>query len=62
MVGAIMASDAGASALKVSPPVVVSTAWKFGLDMPHAVMTLTAVYTVLQITFLLYDRFFKKKD
>jgi hypothetical protein len=61
MVGAIFASDAVASAVKVTPPVAITATWKFGMiDWGQVALILTVAYTALQIAFLLYDRLGRK--
>lgn len=44
------------SAIKSAPPVSVTAAWIAGIDLPHVVMALTALYTALQIIFLIRDK------
>lgn len=55
-----MTNDIAASAVKAIPSVTVSSAWLAGFDMPHVVMTLTAIYTALQIAHFVY-RLVKKE-
>lgn len=63
MVGAILTSDAVASAVKVTPPVAVTATWKFGvIDWGQAALVLTVVYTSLQIAFLVWDRLGKRRN
>lgn len=49
-----MTNDIAASAVKAIPSVTVSSAWLAGFDMPHVVMTLTAIYTAMQILHFVY--------
>lgn len=49
-----MTNDIAASAVKAIPSVTVSSAWLAGFDMPHVVMTLTAIYTAMQILHFIY--------
>jgi hypothetical protein len=61
MVGAFLTGEAAASAVKATPPVLVSVGFLKGVDWSHTVLVLTAAYTSLQIVFLLWDRYRKLK-
>lgn len=43
-------------AAKAGPPVTVGGLTVYGVDLPTVVLLLTAVYTALQIIFLLRDK------
>lgn len=49
-----------ASAAKTAPPLSITAAWLAGIDLPHVVMGLTAVYTGLQIIWFIYEKVVKK--
>jgi hypothetical protein len=53
-------NDAVASAAKTAPSVSVSAAWLAGVDLPHVVMALTAIYTGMQIIWFVYEKVIKK--
>jgi hypothetical protein len=53
-------NDAVASAAKSAPSVSVTAAWLAGIDLPHIVMGLTALYTGLQIVWFVYEKVIKK--
>lgn len=49
-------------AAKATPPVTVAGLSIWGVTLHEGVLILTAVYTVLQIGFLLRDKLFRRKD
>lgn len=53
--------ELGAAAAKLSPPLTVGGATLAGLPLSDIVLILTGLYAVLQIGFLLYDRFWKPR-
>jgi hypothetical protein len=62
MIGALVTSEAVASAVKVGPPVVVTATYKFGVvDWGQLALVLTVVYTSLQIAFLVYNQVTRKR-
>jgi hypothetical protein len=62
MIGALMTSDAVASAVKATPPVFVTATMKLGvIDWGHLAIVLTVVYTTLQITFLVWNQATRKR-
>ena len=48
-------------AIKASPPVTVGGLTLFGVSLPDLVMLATLAYTVLQIYFLLRDKWWAKR-
>lgn len=52
------ARDLAASAVKVTPPITVTGLTLAGFTLQDWVLTLTAIYTVLQILILLRDKVF----
>ena len=49
-------------AVKAAPPVTVVGMTLGGVSLQEWVLILTAVYTVLQIGFLIRDKVFRRKD
>lgn len=54
--------DIAVEAVKATPPVTVVGMTLGGVSLQEWVLILTAVYTVLQIGFLIRDRVFRRKD
>lgn len=54
--------DLAVEAAKAAPPVTVVGMTLGGVSLQEWVLILTAVYTVLQIGFLLRDKLLKRKD
>lgn len=48
--------DPTVEVLKATPPVTIGGLTVYGVDLPTIVLLLTAVYTFLQIVFLLRDK------
>lgn len=57
-----MNEELATAALKASPPATVSAVTLFGFPLPDIVLVLTAVYTVLQIFFLLREKLRARKE
>lgn len=53
--------DVAIEGAKAAPPVTVTGAWLSGIELSDLVLYLTALYTVLQIIFLLRDRWWREK-
>lgn len=53
-------SQAASEVAKVSPPIAVSAATFFGLTLQEWVYVATLVYTILQIFYLIKDKYGKK--
>lgn len=49
------------TAAKLAPPVTVGGITLAGIPLSDVVLILTGIYAVLQIGFLLYDRFLKPR-
>ncbi len=54
--------DMAVEAVKAAPPVTVVGMSLGGVSLHEWVLILTAVYTVLQIGFLIRDKVFRRKD
>lgn len=57
----VNSESAAAAAAKLAPPVTVGGVTLAGIQLQDGVLILTGVYAVLQIGFLLYDRFVKPR-
>lgn len=56
-------SDIVTEASKAAPAVTVGGLTLFGVSLPDVVMLVTLIYTILQIAFLLRDKWWvKRKD
>lgn len=55
-------NDIAVEAVKAAPPVTVVGMTLGGVSLQEWVLILTAVYTVLQIGFLIRDKVFRRKD
>lgn len=58
----VHSDSAGTVAAKLAPPLTVGGLSVFGIPLNDFVLVVTGVYASLQIGFLLYDRFFKRKE
>lgn len=56
-----MMKEFAVEASKATPPVGVATTYLMGLPVEHWVLGLTAIYTVLQIFFLLRDKWWRQR-
>ena len=54
--------DMAVEAVKAAPPVTVVGMTLGGVSLQEWVLILTAVYTVLQIAFLIRDKVLRRKD
>lgn len=55
-------TQAGVEVLKAAPSVTVGGMTVAGVPLSDWVLILTAIYTILQIGFLLRDKVFRKKE
>lgn len=54
--------EVAVEALKVSPPATVGTLAFFGVPVSNVILALTLVYAVLQLYFLLRDKWWRDRE